>query len=320
MKSNNEVNIIAVCGPTATGKTELAIRLCNALDGEVVSCDSMQIYKGYDIGTAKPTEEERQRAKHHLVSFVEPYEDFSVSDYVSAAEKVVSEIWERGKMPVLTGGTGLYMRSLLKGVSFGDPARDDGLREKLEQEAQEYSKEYVYEKLKSLDPEAAAVIHPNNLKRVIRAIEYTVSTGKLFSSQMRSTGESDMKFNYVMLCLTYRDRQLLYDKIGIRVDLMLKNGLLDEARGLYDSLKGKDKIPTLAQAIGYKELFPYFEGKVSFEEAVENIKKGTRNYAKRQMTWFRREESINFIYLDEISGKEQLLNSCLEIINKTRGD
>lgn len=308
------VRLIAICGPTATGKTELAIRISGVMDGEIVSCDSMQIYRGFNIGTAKPDRNEQKAARHHLIGMVDPGTDFSVSDYVELAEKTILEIAGRGKLPVLTGGTGLYMRSVLQGVRFEEDTRDDSVRRRLFDEAAEHGNELLYEKLRQCDPAAAEAIHPGNLKRVVRALEYREVTGRLFSQQMKKRGEADVRYDGPVFCLMYRDRQKLYDRINLRVDKMLKKGLLVEARQLYDLLRGRDHYPTIAQAIGYKELFPYFDGNISLKEAVENIKQKTRNYAKRQITWFRREESPQYIYIDDYSDFDGVFRACLAIL------
>ena len=316
-KAGPPVGLIAICGPTATGKTELAVRLCEALRGEIVSCDSMQIYQGFDIGTAKPDAEEQRRAKHHLIGTVDPETDFSVSDYVALAEKTVLDIVQREKLPVLAGGTGLYMRSLLRGVSFEEDTRDEALRRRLFELAAEHGNPYLYDRLRQCDPAAAEAIHPNNLKRVVRALEYREKTGRLFSQQMKKQGEAAVRYDAKAFCLLYRDRQKLYERINLRVDRMMEKGLLDEARQLYELLRGREKYPTVAQAIGYKELFPYFEGTVELSEAVDNIKQKTRNYAKRQITWFRREENLQNIYIDDYPDSDGVFRACLAALAET---
>jgi len=310
------VRLIAVCGPTATGKTELAVHLARTLQGEIVSCDSMQIYRGFDIGTAKPDEDEQKAARHHLIGVVDPETDFSVSDYVGLAEKTILEITGRGKLPVLAGGTGLYMRSLLRGVRFEEHTRDDSVRQRLFKETAEYGNERLYERLRQCDPAAADAIHPGNLKRVVRALEYREVTGRLFSHQMKKRGEAAVRYDGPVFCLLYRDRRKLYDRINLRVDKMLQKGLLTEARQLYELLRGRDHYPTVAQAIGYKELFPYFDGVISLEDAVTNIKRKTRNYAKRQITWFRKEENLQNIYIDDYSDFDGVLRTCLATLAK----
>lgn len=304
---------VAVVGPTASGKTGFAIELAKRLNGEIISCDSMQIYKHLDIGTAKPSESEQAEVKHHLIDFLEIDEQFSVSDYVNLAEKTIEDLRERGKLPIITGGTGLYAHSLLEGISFQEDCRNNEIRENLTKQAEEGKVDELYEMLKQLDPIAANKIHPNNIKRVIRALEFCLETGTQFSSQ-KNNGSN--KYNYKMLCLSYQNREVLYDRINKRVDEMMKSGLLDEAKYLYKQMESKKASQTVIQAIGYKEIFPYFEGKASIEEVAEKIKQGTRRYAKRQLTWFKRENKIEFIYMDEMD-REDALKKAIDILKES---
>ncbi len=306
----------AVVGPTASGKTAFAIELAKKVNGEIVSCDSMQIYKGLDIGTAKPTPEERAAVPHHLIDFLPLEEPFSVSDYVSTAEKIVENIYFRGKLPIVTGGTGLYARSLLSGISFEDDCRDADVRSRLQAEADEFGVEFIHSKLAEVDLQAAERIHANNVKRVIRALEFCIVTGRLFSEQAEISKPAEPKYKYTMFCLSYRNRQVLYDRINRRVEEMLANGLLCEAEKLYKKTESNKPLPTVLQAIGYKELFPYFAGEISLEEAAEKIKQGTRRYAKRQLTWFRKEENIEFFYLDEMDRTEALEKAVMHLKEK----
>ena len=316
MVLEEKIPVAAVVGPTATGKTELGIGLCRRLNGEIVSCDSMQIYQGLPIGTAQPTPEELAAAPHHLVGFLPVEEAFSVSDYVDRAGALLREIHGRGRLPILVGGTGLYARSLLRGFSFEEKGRDEALRQKLFQEAEEQGGEPLYRRLAQLDPKAAGEIHPNNVKRVIRALEYIQLCGEPFSAQAERSHSAQSPYRYVMLCLCYRDREALYRRIDRRVDLMLEQGLLEEARAFFARCQGKEAIPTAAQAIGYKELFPYFRGELSLEEAVENIKRESRRYAKRQITWFKREERTEFLYVDDYPHRQALLEDALEALKR----
>ncbi len=311
-----KIPLVAVVGPTATGKTALGIEIAKRFHGEIVSCDSMQIYRGLPIGTAQPTEEERRAAVHHLVSFLDLTDIFSVSDYVERASQVAAGIHERNRLPVLVGGTGLYARSLLRGFSFEENCRDDSLRQELFQRAEQEGPEALYRELQSADPLAAAEIHPNNLKRVIRALEYCRLAGEPFSAQAQRSKSAVSPYRYLMLCLSFRDRDKLYKRINERVDRMLEAGLLQEAERFYTFCAGQKTLPTAAQAIGYKELFPYFEKKVTLEEAVENIKRESRRYAKRQITWFSREPEARFIYLDEVDGAEKLFELCAGLIGE----
>ncbi|MGI6255622.1 MAG: tRNA (adenosine(37)-N6)-dimethylallyltransferase MiaA [Acutalibacter sp.] len=314
--SANKIPVAAVVGPTATGKTELGIRLCQRLNGEIVSCDSMQIYRGLPIGTAQPSPQELSAAPHHLIGFLDVEEPFSVSDYVDAASKEIQSIHDRGKIPVLVGGTGLYARSLLRGFSFEENGRDEALRARLFQEAEQMGPQALYERLEQLDPKAAEEIHPNNVKRVVRALEYIQLCGEPFSQQAERSKSAQSPYQYVMLCLSFRNRETLYHRIDLRVDRMLEQGLLEEARQFYQRCCQGEKIPTAAQAIGYKELFPYFRGETSLEEAVESIKRESRRYAKRQITWFKRENSVEFLYVDDFVNGEELLEESIRLLKK----
>ena len=315
MMCEDKLPVAAVVGPTATGKTELGIRLCKRLGGEIVSCDSMQIYRGLPIGTAQPTPEELAAAPHHLIGFLDVEQTFSVSDYVDVAKREIQSIAVRGKLPVLVGGTGLYARSLLRGFSFEENGRDEALRARLVQEAEQVGTEALFKRLEQLDPQAAREIHPNNVKRVIRALEYIELCGEPFSRQAERSKSAQSPYRYVMLCLGFRDRETLYRRIDLRVDRMMEQGLFEEARRFYERCRHAEQIPTAAQAIGYKELFPYFKGESSLEDAVESIKRESRNYAKRQITWFKREQ-VEFLYLDDFSDRNQLTEECIRLLQK----
>lgn len=312
---DKKIPVVAVTGPTATGKTDLAIRLAARFDGEIVSCDSMQIYKGPAIGTAKPSAEELSLVKHHMLDFLDISTDFSVSDYKNMASEVIKDVYSRGKLPVVCGGTGLYARTLLKGVTPHKSSRNDEIKEKLIYQAAESGIEDLYRQLQQLDPAAAEKIHPNNHKRVIRALEYCLATGEQFSSEVEKTEQIESDYRYIMLCLVYRDRQLLYDRINTRVDRMLEQGLLEEAKAFYERIQEMDRQPTAAQAIGYKELFPYFKGETDLNAAIENLKQGTRRYAKRQLTWFKKEDNIRFLYVDDYKDKEELFEAAAKQTN-----
>lgn len=299
--------LVAVVGPTASGKTALAIRLAEQFQGEVVSCDSMQVYQGMEIGTAKPSEQELAAVPHHLIGILDPQIPFSVADYVPLAESCIAEIQQRGRLPVLAGGTGLYARSLLNGIQFEDKSRDDSVRQKLEERAAREGIDALFRELSELDPAAVGKIHPNNTKRVLRALEYCMVTGKLFSEQSPSS-DCTPRYDYLMLGITFHDREKLYDRINRRVDQMMDEGLLEEARDYFEKSSSSGAPSTSAQAIGYKELFPYFGGEISLEEAVENIKQETRRYAKRQLTWFRREKKIEWIYPDDFGSNEDFVH------------
>ena len=292
-----KIKVFAVCGPTASGKTSLSVTLAKKLHAEVVSCDSMQIYRGMEIGTAKPTADEMQGVPHHLMGFQDPAEPFSVSDYVALAGKVIEDIHARGKNVLLVGGTGLYARSLLKAVPFTENSRDDEIRGNLEAEFAADGIEPLYARLKELDPEGAEGIHPNNTRRVIRALEYCMVTGEPFSKQAKDSKAVESPYDGKMLVLSFRDRETLYGRINLRVEQMFADGLLKEAEDYFKQYGTPGQ--TSVQAIGYKEFFPYFEGTANLTECTERLKQATRNYAKRQLTWFRRQNDAVWLYLDE---------------------
>lgn len=296
---SNKIPLIAVVGPTASGKTALGVEIARVINGEVVSCDSMQIYKGMDIASAKPTTEEMQGVKHHMISVVGMNESYSVARYVSDAKKVIADINRRGKSPVLVGGTGLYYSSLVDNLSFADVPDTSELRQRLNEEAEQTSNERMLEKLAQIDPEYAALLHPNNLKRIIRALEVYYSTGITMTEQLRRSRLTPSEYVLTAIGIRFADRKLLYDRINRRVDKMLENGLLAEAEQTL-----ANQSATATQAIGHKELIPYFSGKCSLEEAAENLKRETRRYAKRQMTWFFRDKRINWIDADGMDIKK----------------
>ena len=288
--------MLVVVGPTATGKTALGVALAEAFEGEVISADSMQIYKGLDVGTAKVAPDETHGIPHHAVDILEPDEPFSVADFVALAGTLEADISARGRLPILVGGTGLYVQSFLYGVRFAAEKTPDGLREQLAAELAEKGPEAMYKELKTADPEAAAAIHPNNQVRVLRALEHFRATGKRLSEQKAQSLPPERPYRSLVLGLDFPDRTQLYRRIDLRVDKMLDAGLLDEAKLVYDH---RQTYRTAAQAIGYKEFFPYFEGTANLTECTERLKQATRNYAKRQLTWFRRQNDAVWLYLDE---------------------
>lgn len=307
-----KIPLIVICGPTASGKTSLSIAIAKALNGEIVSCDSMQIYKGMDIATAKPTEEERSDAVHHLVDFLDPGETFSVAEYVKLANDVIMDISSRGKQPIVCGGTGLYVTSLVDNVTFDEFGSNDELRNELCALAKEKGNSYLLEMLREFDPESAERLHENNLNRIIRAIEVYKITGKTITDYNRDSKLIESPYDTVMIGINYRDRQKLYDRINLRVDIMVKDGLLEEAKEVLSN----ENMRTAAQAIGYKELLPCFSGEKSLEECLNNLKMQSRRYAKRQLTWLRRDERINWIYADECESFEEIVSKTLSIINR----
>lgn len=299
--------IICVCGPTAVGKTKYAIDLAKAVDGEVVSADSMQLYKFMDIGSAKPTAEEQAEVKHHLVDFVDPRDGFSVAEYQKCAKEAIADIFSRGKTPVISGGTGLYISSLIYEMNFGSAPKDDEFRRDLEKLAEENGGEYLLDMLRDIDPAAAERIHPNNVKKLIRAIEVATSTGQgipAFEESFKPTGD----YEYVLIGLM-RDREELYERIDRRVDILVEMGLEAEIRRLLDMGLTADDISM--KGIGYKEIIGYFNGEYDFDEAVRLVKRNTRHYAKRQMTWLRRYKEmrwVNLSELDEAAAMKEILS------------
>jgi len=305
--------ILAVVGPTASGKTRLAIELAKEYNGEIISCDSMQIYKKMDIGTAKPTAAEQSEAVHHLIDFVEPSVDFSVVEYVAEAKKKIDEISERGKLPIFCGGTGLYLENIINYTDFSDSGKDDKFREMLEKRVITEGVDGLYAELQKIDPECAEKVHKNNVKRVIRALEIYHATGKTKTEWDNESRKKKSPYDVNVVFLDYKDRQKLYDRIDLRVDLMLEAGLLDEVRALLQ--EGEDKLShTALQAIGYKEMIGYLKGEESLETSVELIKKNSRNYAKRQLTWFRRYGDAIKLYVDEYSNFDEIVNNAKKLL------
>lgn len=302
--------VLVIAGPTASGKTSLAVELAKRYDGEIVSADSMQIYKGMDIATAKPTEKEKQGIPHHLMDFLESDTDFSVAEYVRLANEKIAEIIQRKKLPIVAGGTGLYISSLVDNIQFEEIKGDGEYRKSLEREAHEKGNSVLLERLRKVDRETADTLHENNLPRIIRALEVFETTGQKLSDLKKKSREIPSPYEFVMVGLNFSDRQVLYDRINKRVDIMLENGLLKEAETVFKT----DGLKTASQAIGYKELFPYFEGKAELDECIEKLKQYTRNYAKRQLTWFRRDDRIHWIMLEEDDDKEKILEKYEKVI------
>jgi len=285
--------VVAVGGPTASGKTALSVALARAFDGEIINADSMQIYKKLDVGTAKPSAEERQGIPHYLLDFLSPETPYSVADFTAAADPLIRDITARGRLPLVVGGTGLYITSLLSGMAFAPEKTDPAIRARLQAWADTEGGAALYAELQRIDPDYAAQVHPNNLPRVIRALELFEATGRRMSDQRREARPAEAPYHALCLCLTCRDRAVLYSRIDRRVDEMVENGVLDEARQVYDH---RDAYRTAAQAIGYKEFFPFFEGTAALEECADKLKQASRNYAKRQLTWFRHMDGV--VWLD----------------------
>lgn len=304
----DKIPFVAVVGPTASGKTSLSIALSKHFDAEVISADSMQIYKEMDIATAKPTEEEKGGIAHHLIGFVDVDTKFSVAQYLNLARESIEDIHNRGKKIILVGGTGLYVNSLVDNIQF-DKEDNSEVRAELLKEAERFGGAFMHKKLTQLDPQYAQKLHENDLTRIIRGIEINLLFGHTMAEHLRISREKESPYNACMIGINFRDRQKLYDRIDRRVDLMLQQGLLEECESFFGRF---DAAKTAVQAIGYKELFPYFEGEISLDEAVDNLKKATRNYAKRQLTWFRKDERIHWLYADELT-KEQLVDKAISI-------
>lgn len=294
----NIKDLIVITGPTASGKTALSVELAKILDGEIVNADSMQIYKYMDIGTAKPTLSERQGIPHHLIDIVNPDEPFSVARYCECANKVIEDIHLRGKIPVMVGGTGLYVDSLVNNIKFSEIEPDDEYRNEMEKLSDEKGNEYIYKMLCDIDPESASKIKVADRKRIIRALEVYHLTGKTITWHNEQSRSVPSPYNTTMFAIDI-DRELLYDKINRRVDIMIADGLVDEVKNIMDM--GIQSDATSMQAIGYKEIVEYLEGHITLDEAIDKIKQSSRRYAKRQLTWFRRNEKIHWISsIDEV--------------------
>ena len=305
-------NIICIAGPTASGKTALAVELAKELHGEVVSCDSMQVYKRMDIGTAKPTIEERQGIVHHMLDVAEPWEDFSVSRYCELAGPIVDDIIARGKTAIIAGGTGLYMDSLIKGNEFA-PFPSTGMREKLERQADEEGMEAMRLLLRSIDPEAEARIQDR--KRLLRALEVYYETGETITEHNRKTQQIPPKYTPVWLGLDFEDRQTLYDRIDLRVEIMLREGLVEEIRSLLDS--GIPAKCTAMQAIGYKEFVDALAGQGTIAEAAAQVQQSSRRYAKRQLTWLRRNPQMRWLVRKNGEGFDEILQKARQALQET---
>ena len=307
----NKPLVVVVLGPTASGKTSLGIEIAEKFGGEIVSADSMQIYENMNIATAKPSEAELARVKHHLIGFVPMGESYSVAKYKQEALCAIDDIISRGKLPVVVGGTGFYIDTLVKNTEFFDYENTD-IREKLEARCESEGIEALYDELKSIDPETALRLHINDTKRILRALEVYHLTGKTISAQADMSHLNESSYNWCLIGLRAEDRQYLYYRINRRVDIMLDEGLLSEAEDFFRSEISK----TAAQAIGYKELKPYIDGLVSLEDALEKLKMETRRYAKRQLTWFRRNPDINWLDIDLLSSDELISKACQIVENE----
>ncbi|MDP4087668.1 MAG: tRNA (adenosine(37)-N6)-dimethylallyltransferase MiaA [Bacillota bacterium] len=302
--------LIVIGGPTAVGKTSISVKLAKRINGEIISADSMQIYRYMDVGSAKVSKEEMDGVPHHMIDIVDPWESFSAAEFKCRAEALINDIIGRNNVPMLVGGTGLYIDSVICNYNFTEADKDEEYRGQLEALAREKGNEFVFNMLKEVDPDTVSKLHANNLKRVIRALEVYKLTGKPFSEyQMEEVEKFDIPYDLSYYVLTM-DRQVLYDRINMRVDIMLEGGLIEEVIKLKD--RGCTAEMQAMKGIGYKELLYYLDGRISLEEAVNMIKQGSRNYAKRQLTWFKKDPRVIWINKDEFQDEECILNYMLK--------
>lgn len=304
--------IIVIVGPTAVGKTYVSIELAKKLGTEIISADSMQIYKGMDVGTAKIKTEEMQGIKHHMIDLVYPDENYSVSDFKREAEKNIDEIISRGKVPVIVGGSGLYVNSLIYDLDFSNAKSNEKLRDYYTYYHKEHGEDALYEKLKKIDPESAEKIHKNNVKRVIRALEVYDLTGRKFSETNTDIRKKSSKYDFILIGLSM-DRKILYERINQRVDKMINEGLVEEVKSLID--KGFEKNLISMQAIGYKEIIEFLEGNITFEEAVNILKQNTRHFAKRQFTWFLKDENVKWFDIEDVNKIDASLENIYDYLD-----
>ena len=305
--------LVILSGPTACGKTALSISLAKRINAEIISADSMQVYKGFDIGTAKVTKEEMQGVPHYLIDEMDPDEECNVFEFQSRAKHYIEEIQNRGKIPMIVGGTGFYIQSVLYDIDFSQEPADRSYRHQLEQLAEEKGSPFLHEKLKEIDPDAAAAIHPNNQKRVIRALEFFHETGDKISDHNRIQQQKESPYQFAYFVLN-RKRDVLYDRINQRVDLMMKDGLVEEVDRLLKEGCKEDYLSM--QGLGYKEIVPYIHGKCSLEEAADLLKKNTRHFAKRQITWFKREKDVCWINYEDFASEEAMLEYMINYLKE----
>lgn len=306
--------IVVIAGPTAVGKTDISIEIAKALNGEIISCDSMQIYKYMNIGTAKPTKDEMQGIPHHLMDFADPRESFTVADYQKLATEKIIQLTASGKMPIIVGGTGLYLNSLLFPMDFAKSGENAAYRDELYRIEREQGREKLHLMLEETDPDAAERIHPNNVKKVIRALE-RLEAGEASVKPFKKAADEEYLYDAELICLT-RNREELYSRINKRVDIMISQGLEDEVRGLMEM--GLDSSFTSMNGIGYKEMLEYINGECSYKDAVDKIKKNSRHYAKRQLTWFKRYGKMKWYNLSEYLSDSQAVEVIIECLTKRK--
>ncbi|MDE7444367.1 MAG: tRNA (adenosine(37)-N6)-dimethylallyltransferase MiaA [Lachnospiraceae bacterium] len=311
---NQKNKLIVLTGPTAVGKTALSIQLAKRIGGEIVSADSMQVYKYMDIGSAKITKEEMEEVPHHLIDMLEPDEEFHVFRFQEMAKEAIKGIYERGHLPILVGGTGFYIQALVYDIAFGEEEDHSAIRERLENTAREKGSAYLYEYLEKVDPDSAKIIHPNNQKRIIRALEFYELNGTPISEHNKRERQKESPYDFCYFVLN-DDRKLIYQKIDQRVDEMLAKGLVEEVRALKEMGFQKDMVSM--QGLGYKEILSYLDGECTLDEAVYLIKRDTRHFAKRQLTWFKRERDVIWIDKKEFEyDNNKILNFMLEKFDK----
>lgn len=315
MSENVKKPLVILTGPTAVGKTEISIKLAKAINGEIISADSIQVYKHFDIGSAKVTKEEMDGVKHYLIDVLEPDEEFNIYVFKKLAMEAMEEIYAKGKIPIIAGGTGFYIQALLYDVEFSEEEGDKTYRHMLEKKAEIEGVTSIHNMLKEIDPDAAKEIHENNLKRVIRALEYYNETGMRISEHNKEQRQKESPYNFKYYVLNM-DREKLYNRINMRVDIMVENGLIDEVTKLKEMGYGKEL--NSMQGIGYKEIRDYVDGVYDLDTAIETLKKNTRNFAKRQITWFKREKEVVWLNHEEFhNDKEKILDYILDDLHKT---
>lgn len=305
--------LIILTGPTAVGKTNLSIQLAQKIKGEIISADSMQVYQGMDIGTAKISREEMQGVPHHLIDVLSPEEEFNIVKFKELAKQAMEEILSRGNIPIVVGGTGFYIQSLVYDIDFKENEDDKSLRHLLEEEAKASGNQILHERLKRIDPKSAEDIHPNNVKKVIRALEFYYQTGTLMSMHNEEERKKESPYNFAYFVLS-QERATLYDRIDRRIDRMLEDGLLEEVENLHK--KGYDKSLVSMQGLGYKEILDYLDGTSTLSEAIYILKRDTRHFAKRQITWFKREKEVIWLPKDEYNSESEILDKMLTILKE----